>query len=311
MEKDMSKKTEKAFIKQIKPMNLGIKFTLSLLGIVLYSIGLKWFIYPANILPSGLTGLSYLCQRLINENFNILIPLTVFNVSFNFIPAVFCFFIVGKMYTLLSFLILFLFSFIADYVPYITLTTDSMVCAIFGGLLCGFGASLWFRCGISGGGTDFIAMSLSTKFHVQTFGWIFAFNVILIFIQGLLYGWEHSFYSIIYQYMMTQAINLSYRHYEARTIIVVTEKPEEITKALLEESGHAATIINAIGGYSKKEKSVLYTVVTQPEVRRMTTIAKRTDPMAFINVVKTTEVHGNFTYLPVSKDDIDTNYGDK
>ena len=311
MENAEKKQFKKQFIKQLKPMTLGIKIILSLAGILLYSIALKWFVYSANILPTGLTGLSYLCQRLINERFNILIPITVFNVGFNLVPAIFCFFIVGKMYTVLSFVILFSFSFIADYIPYVTLTTDPMVCAIFGRLLSGFGASLWFRCGLSGGGTDFIAMSLSTKLHVQTFGSIFGFNVLLVVIQGLLYGWEHSFYSIIYQYIMTQAINLSYRHYEARTVLIVTEHPDEMTKALLEESGHATTIINGIGGYSKKQKYLLYTVVTQPEVRKTANLAKKVDPYSFVNVVKTTEVHGSFTYLPVSQDDIDTNYGNK
>ena len=298
-------------IKQIKPMNLGIKFALILIGIFLYAISLKWFIYQANILPTGLTGLSYLAQRLISDHFNLTIPITVFNLLFNAVPAAFCFFIVGKAYTINSFIIMFLFSFIADYIPYVKLSTDPMVCAIFGGLLGGYGASLWFRCGVSGGGTDFIAMSLSTKLRIQTFGWVLGFNVVLILIQGLLYGWELSFYSIIYQYVMTQAINLSYRHYEARTIIVVTENPDYISEALLEHTGHSSTVLHGKGSYSKKDQTILYTVVTQPEVRKVTSIIRKKDPTAFINIVKSTDVQGNFTYLPVYKDDIDTNYGDR
>lgn len=298
-------------IKQIKPMNLGIKLTLILLGIILYAISLKWFVYQAEILPTGLTGLSYLAQRLLSDNFNIHITITVFNLIFNSIPAIFCFFIVGKGYTINSFLIMFFFSFIADYIPYVKLTTDPMICAIFGGLLGGYGASLWFRCGVSGGGTDFIAMSLSAKLHIQTFGWVLGFNVVLILIQGVLYGWEHSFYSIIYQYVMTQAINLSYRHYEARTILIVTEKPDLISQALLEGTGHSSTVLHGIGSYSKKDKTILYTVVTQPELRKVTHIIRKNDSMAFINVLKSSDVQGNFTYLPVDKDDIDTNYGDR
>lgn len=298
-------------IKQIKPMNLGIKAALIIIGIILYAISLKWFVYQANILPTGLTGLSYLVQRLANDYLHISLPMTFFNVAVNFIPAIFCFFIVGKAYTINSFLIMFLFSFIADYVPYVKLTSDPMVCAIFGGILGGYGAALWFRCGVSGGGTDFIAMSLSTKYHVQTFNYVMGFNVLLILIQGFIYGWQYSFYSIIYQYIMTQAINLSYRHYEARTVIVITDKPEAINNKLLEETGHSSTMIHGIGTYSRKEKTVLYTVVTQPEIRKVTMIIKKNDPLAFINIIKSNDVQGNFTYLPVDKDDIDTNYGDK
>ena len=310
----MNGENRKKFIKQIKqlkPMNLGIKSALILLGILLYAVSLKWFIYQANILPTGLTGLSYLAQRLISNHFNVTIPITVFNLLFNAIPAAFCFVIVGRGYTVNSFIIMFLFSFIADYIPYVKLTTDPMICAIFGGLLGGYGASLWFRCGVSGGGTDFIAMSLSTKLHIQTFGYVLAFNIFLVLVQGLLYGWEHSFYSIIYQYVMTQAINLSYRHYEARTIIVVTENPDYISEALLEHTGHSSTVLHGKGSYSKKDKTILYTVVTQPELRKVTSIIRKKDPTAFINVMKSTDIQGNFTYLPVYKDDIDTNFGDK
>ncbi|MBQ7743849.1 MAG: YitT family protein [Lachnospiraceae bacterium] len=309
----MNGENRKKFIKQIKhikPMTLGIKIALILIGILLYSISLKWFIYQANILPTGLTGLSYLAQRLIADNFNVTIPITIFNLLLNAIPALFCFFIVGKAYTINSFIIMFLFSFIADYVPYVELTKDPMICAIFGGLIGGYGASLWFRCGVSGGGTDFVAMSLSTKLHIQTFGWVLGFNIVLIIIQGLLYGWELSFYSIIYQYVMTQAINLSYRHYEARTIIVVTEKPDNISNALLEGTGHSSTVLHGTGSYSKKDKTILYTVVTQPEVRKVTGIIRKQDSTAFVNIVKSTDIQGNFTYLPVYTDDIDTNYGD-
>ena len=298
-------------IKQIKPMNIGIKISLIFLGIILYAISLKWFVYQANILPTGLTGLSVMLQRLLEEYLHISLPMTFFNVVLNFIPAIFCFFIVGKTYTINSFLILFFFSFISDYIPYVKLTTDPMVCSIFGGILCGYGAALWFRCGVSGGGTDFIAMSLSTKFHVQTFGWIMGFNILLIIIQGALYGWEYSFYSIIYQYVMTQAINMTYRHYEAKTILIVTNKMDEIASALLEETGHSSTVVDGIGSYSKQKKYILYTVVTQPEVRKVTSIIKKNDPLAFINILSSSAVHGNFTYLPVNKDDIDTNYGDK
>ena len=309
----MNGENRKKFIKQIKhikPMTLGIKIALILIGILLYSISLKWFIYQADILPTGLTGLSYLAQRLIADNFNVTIPITIFNLLLNAIPALFCFFIVGKAYTINSFIIMFLFSFIADYVPYVELTKDPMICAIFGGLIGGYGASLWFRCGVSGGGTDFVAMSLSTKLHIQTFGWVLGFNIVLIIIQGLLYGWELSFYSIIYQYVMTQAINLSYRHYEARTIIVVTEKPDNISNALLEGTGHSSTVLHGTGSYSKKDKTILYTVVTQPEVRKVTGIIRKQDSTAFVNIVKSTDIQGNFTYLPVYTDDIDTNYGD-
>ena len=135
-----------------------------------------------------------------------------------------------------------------------------------------------------------------------------AFNITLISLQGLLFGWDFAFYSIIYQYVSTQAINLFYRHYEARTIFIITTKAEEVAAAMIERTGHSSTKFNGIGSYSNNEKSMLYTVVTQPEVRKITQIIKHCDKDAFINVMKSNEIQGNFKYLSVEQDDIDLNY---
>ncbi|MBR3288929.1 MAG: YitT family protein [Lachnospiraceae bacterium] len=294
-----------------KPINyrkLAIKVVLIFFGVLCYSFGLKCFIYQAGILPAGFTGLSSLMQKLVYKSSGVLIPITIYNLAWNIVPASFSYRLVGKKFTILSFIVLFLFNFVADSFPSINLTNDPFVASIFGGILCGFGASLWFRCGVSGGGTDFVAMSVSAKFHISTFGYIMAFNILLIMIQGMIFGWELAFYSIIYQYVSTQAINLFYRHYEARTIFIITTKPNEVASAMIEKSGHSSTQFDGIGSYTKNSKSMLYTVVTQPEVRQITNIIRKCDPEAFINVMKSNEIQGKFNYLSVEQDVIDMNY---
>ena len=77
---------------------------------------------------------------------------------------------------------------------------------------------------------------------------------------------------------------------------------------MIEKSGHSSTQFNGIGSYTKNSKSMLYTVVTQPEDRQITHIIKKCDPDAFINVLKSNEIQGNFNYLSIEQDDIDMNY---
>ena len=294
--------------KTSKSINLkvtGLKSLFIVFGIICYSIGLKWFVYPANVLPGGFTGLSVLLQKLINNSTHILIPLTVYNVALNFIPALISYKTVGKRFTVLSFAIMFLFTFVADNIPGVNLSDSQLINSMFGGIICGFGASIWFRCGVSGGGTDFLALSASSKYQIKPFGYVMAFNISLILIQGLLFGWDYAFYSIIYQYVYTQTINTCYRHYEARTIFIVTNKPNDISKMLITKTGHSATVFTGIGSFSRGEKHMLYTVVTQPEVRRITNIVRSCDPEAFVNIMKSNEVQGNFKYLSVEQDVLD------
>lgn len=300
--------SENVKIENKNVMKAFIKFALIVFGIIIYSIGLKWFVSSSNIIPGGFTGMGYLMQKLFVKYLNVELPLTIFNVSLNIIPAIISYKILGKKFTIISFIIMFAFTFVADLIPLKTLTPDPLLASIFGGILCGYGASLWFRSGVSGGGTDFIALSMSAKYHVQTFSYVMAFNIILIVIQGLIYGLEPAFYSIIYQYVSTQAINTFYRHYEARTIFIITDKPTLVSKALIKETGHSSTIIEGVGSYTKNEKSMIYTVVTQPEVRKVTSVVKKYDNLAFVNVLRSNEVQGNFKYLPVDIDDVDESY---
>lgn len=296
--------SEKAKIK----LRSLLKLALIVFAIVIYSIGLKWFVNPANIIPAGFTGMGVLLQKFFYAKFGIDVGLTVFNVSLNLIPAIFAYKIVGKKFTIISFIIMAVFTFISDLLPVREITSNPLLGAIFGGILCGFAASIWFRCGVSGGGTDFIALSLSAKYHIQTFSYIMIFNIILIVIQAILYGFEPALYSIIYQYVSTQAINTFYRHYEARTIFIITEKPTLVSKMLIKESGHSATKFDGVGCYTMNNKSMLYMVVTKPEVKKVISIVKKCDPTSFINVMMSDQVQGNFKYLPVDIDDIDENY---
>ena len=299
---DIKKIDTKLIIKNV------IKISMIFAGILIYSIGLKWFTLNANILPGGFTGISALIQSVLHDFYKIDMPITILNLTFNIVPAIFSFFLVGKIFTIKSFIILFIYNFIIDLLPPMTLTPDPLVSAIFGGILYGVGSAFWFRCGASGGGTDFVAMTISEKFHISAFGYIMVFNILLIVVQGLIYGIETAFYSIIFQYMSTTAINQFYRHYEARTIFIITEKPTLVSKVLIRDAGHTCTRFDGIGCYSNNEKYMLYTVATQPEVRKITNIVKRHDPNAFINVMKSNEVQGNFKYLPVSVDDIDEGF---
>ena len=84
-----------------------VKLFMIACGIVIYSVGLKWFTLNANILPGGLTGFAALIQRILNDFYNIKISITILNLSFNLIPAIFSFFLVGKFFTIKSFIILF------------------------------------------------------------------------------------------------------------------------------------------------------------------------------------------------------------
>lgn len=278
-----------------------VKYILICCGVIIYSIGVKWFVYNANVLPSGLTGLSRLIQKLLEDYLKISLPLTLINVTVNLLPASFALRIIGKKFTIMSFAIMFSCTVLVDILPQIQLTDDNLVMSIFGGILCGFASGLFFKNGVSGGGSDFIALSVSEKYHISAFNYILMFNISLVTIQAFIYGFQYAFYSIIFQYFQTSAINMTYRHYDKKTILIITNEPTLVSEALINSIGHSSTKFDGEGMYTKSKKYLLYMIVTEPELKVAIRKIKEIDPNAFINIIDSTQIQGNFKYLSVMK----------
>ncbi|MCQ2609552.1 MAG: YitT family protein [Lachnospiraceae bacterium] len=279
----MSRKTEVVNILKI------------IVGSMCMSIALKLFVKPGEIVPAGFSGIVVLIQNIASRFYNVTLPFGPLNLLLNVPPAIMSLKMIGKKYTFLSMFVLIEISVLTDLIPSVVLSDDVLILAIFNA----FGVSLVLSSGTSTGGTDFIAMSLSNRYHISTFNYVMGFNILLILIQGVLFGFSKSFYSIIYQYVNTQVINMRYKHYEKKTLLIVSEKTEEVINAIIKELPHSVTKIPCEGGYTKEKKNILYAITTTPELRKTISIVKNTDKNAFINVIDSKAVEGNFNYLPV------------
>ena len=125
--------------------------------------------------------------------------------------AIICFKYIGKKFAVFSIINIILTGLVVDFFPYYEITYDLLLTSVFGGIINGFATALCFRMDATTGGTDFISAFFSKKYGIDTFNYVFLGNTILLIIAGLIYGWEKSLYSIIYQYATTQVLHLLYR----------------------------------------------------------------------------------------------------
>ncbi|MBR5789767.1 MAG: YitT family protein, partial [Lachnospiraceae bacterium] len=77
-------------------------------------------------------------------------------------------------------------------------------------------------------------------------------------------------------------------------MLVITNKPKEVYDSINKKTHHTATKFEGTGCYQGEEKSLVYSVVTSNEVRKMVDEIHDTDPEAFVNVLKTEYIEGNF-----------------
>ena len=169
-----------------------------------------------------------------------------------------------------------------------------MLCSIFGGILNAVSISLCLFAGSSSGGTDFIAIFIAEKTGKSAWNYILAFNVAVLLAAGLLFGWNAALYSIIFQYVSTQTLNLLYKKYEKTTLLIITDNDKEIYQIIHEQTNHDATVFTGKGCFKNVEHKLLYTVVNAQESGSLEKQIRKADPNAFINILQSKDIVGRF-----------------
>lgn len=148
------------------------------------------------------------------------------------------------------------------------------------------------------GGTDFIAVALSDKFNVDAWNYILLGNAVMLAIAGLLFGWDKALYSIIFQFASTQVVKMLNFRYKRTTLFIISDRSEEIYEHIKEFTHHGATLFYGTGLYNGEPRTMIYSVISGDQVKKLTKKVREADPKAFINILKTDQVAGNFYQRP-------------
>ena len=270
-----------------------------LLVITIYSIimalNYKSFVQAGDLFPGGFTGLTRLAQRCAQEFWGVTLPFAPINLVLNAIPAAVSFKLIGKRFTMYSCLAIVVSSIFTDLVPSVPVTEDILLICVFGGLINGFSISLCLQARITSGGTDFIAIALAERKNVNAWNYIFCGNVIMLMVAGALFGWDRALYSIIFHFASTQVIRMMDPDGRRVTLFIVTgrEKAGGVC-AQIQDTRHTATLIEGVGLYNGEPCVMIYSVVGSNQLRRLTRKVKQADPQAFVNVIRTEKLMGNF-----------------
>jgi uncharacterized membrane-anchored protein YitT (DUF2179 family) len=286
-------------------MNMNKPFPISLRRLflviasgVLMSFNINTFVHAGGLIPGGFTGLSLLFQEICLRFGNFNLPFSVPYYVLNAVPAVVCFKFIGKKFTLYSLLAVVITGLLADWMPsmFIELIQlhDTLLSAVFGGTLNALGLALCLYADATSGGTDFIAIFISEKYHRDAWNYIFIGNIFVLAAAGLLLGVDKALYSIIFQFTTTMALGALYRNYQQKTLLIITNKPELIYSVINERTHHGATCFEGYGSYEKKGRTLLYSVVTASQIKALIPAIRKIDEDAFINVLKTDQLNGRF-----------------
>ena len=262
----------------------------SIVGSALVALATAVFNVPNDIAPGGATGLSTALAYITP------IRVSVWSIIIN-VPLLICAWHTLGLYsltmTLISTVLLSIFIEICNLIP--RYTNSALLAAIFGGVITGVGVGILFLRGISTGGTDLLALILKKIFpNVGNGTMLLILDVVVVGIAVLVFrDIEVALYSAISIVIGTKVIDAISEGVDyAKVICIITEKGDEVSKALNTFTDRGTTIVPAVGGYTGQDKQMIVTVTRRNVLSQTLKIIKMTDPNAFSFVMDSTEVHG-------------------
>ena len=140
---------------------------------------------------------------------------------------------------------------------------EMVVIAVMGGILAGIGSGLIYKSGYSTGGTDVIG-HLICKYSKTSMGNAMMFvNFGIIILGKTVFSWEKMMYSLVVAYLMaiaTDKILLGISNSKAFYIVTDKKTDDKVNEFLLSLPGVGSTIIDASGGYSSDNQTLILAV---------------------------------------------------
>ncbi|GAK05757.1 membrane protein [Geomicrobium sp. JCM 19037] len=263
------------------------------IGIIIFgaataAFGLNFFLIPADVFASGLTGVAQFVNALIPISTGVL--LLVLNIP----VAILGWIKVGRLFTFYSFLHVALTSFFLEIIPVQGLTGDIMLNAVFGGIIVAIGTSLPLRFGASAGGLDIIALVLARMSDRPVGAYFFMLNALIVVSAGFAFDWEQALFTLVSIYASSRIIDMVHTRHVKCTALIITKKADILRERIHEHLTRGITRMPAKGGFDASEKEVLMIVITRYELYTLRQITEEADPEAFTNIVPTTEILGSF-----------------
>lgn len=287
-----------AELKKNKMIRRVITIGAVIVSALLQTFVIQSFIRPANLLSGGFTGVAILIDR-ITSLYGYSFSTSLGMLALNIPVAILCSKSISVRFTFYSMIQVFLASIFLKILHFEPMFNDVMLNVVFGGFLYGISIVIALRGNASTGGTDFIALFVSNKTGRSIWEYVFAGNVLILCIFGVIFGWIYAGYSILFQYISTKTISAFHHRYERVTLQITTTKAEKVIKAYIGHYRHGISCVDAVGGYSHKKMNLLHTVVSSYEVPDIVALMREEDPHVIVNMIKTENFYGGFYRAPI------------
>ncbi|MBP5679330.1 MAG: YitT family protein [Bacilli bacterium] len=244
------------------------------IGLVLFCIGINFFVEPNHLYSGGILGLSQLLNRLINDLSGSDIYLTgLIYLCINIPLLMTAYFAISKSFCARTIFAVGVQTILLDIIPIPSapLVPDLLTNVLIAGTLVGIGIAHILSATGSTGGTDIIGIILTSKYPGFSVGrFALGFNAVVFGISGLLYGVATMIYSIMYSIIENISIDkLHEQNISSCATIFTKEKPNELIQFIKKDLDRGATCWEGKGIYDDSKTYITYIALSRYELHKL------------------------------------------
>ena len=265
---------------------------LIIVGTILFSIYAGLLIPVNNIGAGGALGLSLVANKLTGIKIGtvqFLLNVPLFYIGYRYI---------GRKFVILTGVVISISSFLINNLPRIVTPVhlgDSLVAAIFCGIISGLAMCCLLVAGASTGGTDITVKFISKKmdFNLPT---VFLIQDITIYtIVWIFFDIKYVMYALVMSFVRNQTMKGVQKFFSAYIQCTIICRNPEVMVELINNTLHrGSTIMDVEGGYSHEKKRMIIVVIQQNEMHQLRKLVAENCPDAFITVSAVNTIVGNF-----------------
>ena len=266
------------------------------LGNILYTLAIKLFLLPANLMSCGTTGIALVVNHFTQ------IPMSAFILVFNMVMLAVGWVVLGRQFAMTTVLSSVLYPAILEILNRtlgdVVVTENILLNLLFAGMGLGISLGIVIRGGASTGGMDIPPLILKKSFHIPVSASLWVFDFCILLSQMFFHPAEDLLYGILLIIVISVSLNKVMLLGTSRTEVkIISRKSGEIRDAILSKVDRGVTMLHGQGGYERQGTEVILSVVSNREMPKIQQLARSIDPDCFMIISQVTEVWGRgFTY---------------
>jgi len=266
-----------------------------MLGCAIAAFATDVFMIPNGLAAGGLTGLATIIAEL-GRRAGISLPVGIQTIVMNALLLLVVVRSGGLKYVVQTVTGFVLFGFFTDlFAPFVLHLQheDIMLSALWGGIVSGIGYGLVFRCGANTGGSDTIGQIIARKSSLPVGATVMAIDVAVCAASAPVFSVANALYAALSMVLMGYVVDMVVDGGNTqRAAFIISDYFEDIEHDILHAMDRGCTRLMAQGSWTKKDRPVLFFVLSRREISIIKTIVYEHDADAMLIITDVNEAIG-------------------